>query len=80
MIKEVEVHESRSHWKTMKNSEVNNRHKKGEDQIYLYLVFQAQGIIIWKVNKTQSQTILKWRNLTMWSQLLGNLLSNSELD
>ena len=26
-IKEVETHESRSHWKLMKKSEVNNKHK-----------------------------------------------------
>ena len=27
IIKEVETHESRSHWKLMKNSEVNNKQK-----------------------------------------------------
>ena len=27
MIKEVEIHEDRSHWTFMENSEVDNKHK-----------------------------------------------------
>ena len=33
MIKEVKAHESISHWKLMKNSEVNNQHKNNDGKL-----------------------------------------------
>ena len=40
MIKEVEEHESISHWTIMKNSEVNNKHKNkdGKLKTILYIL------------------------------------------
>ena len=33
MIKEVEAHEARSHWKLIKNNEVNNNHKSKDKKL-----------------------------------------------
>ena len=70
MIKEVEPHEEIRHWTLMKNSKVKNKHKNkygNLKNIFINLVFQAQEIPRWKINETQEQTLLTWRNVTMGS-------------
>ena len=64
VIKEVEAHEARSHWTLKKNSEVKKKEKKRwESQDYfIHFIFQSQGIPIWKINETKSQTLCTLRN------------------
>ena len=68
-IKEVEAHEAISHWKRMKKVQVKiSTKKRWEDHDYfINLIFQAQEITIWIINKTQIQTLCKCRYYRMGS-------------
>ena len=61
IIKEVESHYYKSHWKSWKIVVINkHKNKYGKlKNILTNLVFQAQNIPIWKINLTQRQTLCK---------------------